>query len=592
MRRLLLLPLLVAGLGCNDDGPSIQRAPYDLVALPGQFDFGSVALGGAVTATVTIQNLGSGSAEVAQTTLGGGGGGNFILPSSFNGEIAGNGGAVDVEIVFEPQAEQWFEDSLLLAIVTNEDSEVFTVPLRGEGVDQGLRAWPAVVDFGPVPEDDSRTRVLTLENLTDNVIELQQPTFDGDDIGFSVRDPLEFETPPWPIEAADTFDLTLEFVAVSEEGQEASVGFLGPAGNNWGLEVELIANVCEGSADPDWDDDGDGFAVCAGDCDDNDDTSHPGAAEQPDLTDNDCDGIVDEGTDLYDDDGDGFSEAAGDCDDGYDQSFPGADEAADGRDNDCDGDVDEGTTADDSDGDGWTIPAGDCDESNPLVYPGAEELEDAIDNDCDTTIDETTSVYDDDGDGFCDNAVACLNAWAPLDCNDGDPNAFPGAIETVNGIDDDCNGIVDDGTPAYDNDGDGYTQLGGDCNDSDASVYPGAVELPDSLDNDCDGTFDEDTAFSDDDGDGFTENGGDCNDASPLVYPGAPEDLDAAVVGAGDGIDNDCDTIVDEGTTSYDDDGDGFSEQGGDCDDDNDDFSPGEWDAPGDGFDWDCDGVD
>ena len=57
-------------------------------------------------------------------------------------------------------------------------------------------------------------------------------------------------------------------------------------------------------------------------------------------------------------------------------------------------------------------------------------------------------------------------------------------------------------------------------------------------------------------------------------------------------IDNDCDTIVDEGTATYDDDGDGFSEVGGDCDDTDPDFSPGEYDPPSDGTDWDCDNVD
>ncbi len=42
-----------------------------------------------------------------------------------------------------------------------------------------------------------------------------------------------------------------------------------------------------------------------------------------------------------------------------------------------------------------------------------------------------------------------------------------------------------------DADGDGYTVEAGDCNDNDASIYPGAPEVCDGLDNDCDGAVDE-----------------------------------------------------------------------------------------------------
>ncbi len=77
-----------------------------------------------------------------------------------------------------------------------------------------------------------------------------------------------------------------------------------------------------------------------------------------------------------------------------------------------------------------------------------------------------------------------------------------------------------------------------------------------------------------------------------LIYPGAPEDLGSLTPGLGDGMDNDCDNLVDEGTDTYDDDGDGFSEVGGDCDDDDPDTSPGEYYPPADGHDWDCDSID
>jgi len=67
---------------------------------------------------------------------------------------------------------------------------------------------------------------------------------------------------------------------------------------------------------------------------------------------------------------------------------------------------------------------------------------------------------------------------------------------------------------AVDDDGDMFTECGGDCNDGQPSVYPGAPELCDGLDNDCNGLVDE----GDGDADGYPRCAGDCNDADPGAH--------------------------------------------------------------------------
>jgi hypothetical protein len=214
----------------------------------------------------------------------------------------------------------------------------------------------------------------------------------------------------------------------------------------------------------------------------------------------------------------------------------------------------------DVDGDGWDDTV-DCNDFNAAINPGATESCDFVDNDCDGSVDEG---FDSDGDGW----PPCAGDW-----NDLYASTYPGAAESCDGIDNDCDSSVDEG---FDSDGDGWTTCGGDCNDLVASINPGAAESCDGIDNDCDGTADEDF---DGDGDGYLACDGDCDDSDAGVSPGAIEVCDF--------VDNDCDGTIDEG---FDADGDSWLTCDGDCDDSDSAIYPG---APEicDGADSDCDGV-
>jgi hypothetical protein len=130
------------------------------------------------------------------------------------------------------------------------------------------------------------------------------------------------------------------------------------------------------------------------------------------------------------------------------------------------------------------------------------------------------------------------------DCADFDPTIFPGAVEICNELDDNCNFIIDE---TFDLDFDGFSSCTNpiDCDGFDSSVFPGNQEVEDNKDNDCDGVIDNNLPTTDDDGDGVTEEQGDCDDDDPARSPNFPEI-------EGDEVDNDCNAQVDEPPTPCD----------------------------------------
>jgi hypothetical protein len=184
-------------------------------------------------------------------------------------------------------------------------------------------------------------------------------------------------------------------------------------GQNTGQIYLVLGSEC-------WDIDWDGHDSCSGDCDDHHDLTYPGAPEQCDGEDNDCDGDVDEGTDV-DDDGDGFTECEGDCDDFDASMYPGANETCNGVDDDCDGELPADEA--DIDEDGFMACDGDCDDENHGIFPGAEEVcDDGIDNDCDGDTDEDCGDDDDDDDDMDDDD----SAQDDDDDDDDDDDCDPG----------------------------------------------------------------------------------------------------------------------------------------------------------------------
>jgi hypothetical protein len=386
--------------------------------------------------------------------------------------------------------------------------------------------------------------------------------------------------------------------------------------------------------------------TCGNDCDDSFPGAHPGLAESCDSFDNDCDDNVDEGvlTTFYpDEDGDsfgtddpaavtmtacmppaGYSSNMLDCDDTTSDVNPVRPEICDAAmvDENCDEIANPDCTCTVGMSRGCSLP-GRCAAGTELCMGGSwgpcslePELEvcNDEDDDCDGTIDETLRVVcyaDMDNDTYpppgATSMMSCpvdgrasvggcptgstnrVPAPGAHDCNDGNSTINPSAMEIcipdTMALDENCNGMVDEGVAATcytDNDNDTYAPMGSvatsrcrdparasvgfcpvlytnraptvgnrDCVDSNFSINPGATEI-------CDGANDENC-------NGMTDEGCSCMTGSsracplPGICAMGMQTCTAGMWGlcsimpgveACDGSDNDCDGTTDEGVTT------------------------------------------
>jgi uncharacterized protein YjbI with pentapeptide repeats len=248
-------------------------------------------------------------------------------------------------------------------------------------------------------------------------------------------------------------------------------------------------------------------------------------------------------------------------------------ETCNNRDDDCDGQIDEGLSRVFSCGVGvcTRTASQSCSAGSwsPSCVPGTPVVEscDNLDNDCDGTFDEGC---DDDGDDYCDSSMIYINSSlcpnGGNDTNDNNSNIHPNATEICDNIDNNQNGIIDEGC---DDDSDSYADLnmrcpvnmsfrdgigliricsanGGDCNDTNPAINPMTVWY---LDSDGDGfgnqLFNVTQCFRPGNGTlNYSIIDSDINDSNNNTYPNATEVCDGMDNNNFAGIDEGCDYSI------------------------------------------------
>ncbi|MFN0276249.1 MAG: MopE-related protein [Chitinophagales bacterium] len=192
-------------------------------------------------------------------------------------------------------------------------------------------------------------------------------------------------------------------------------------GDNFGNALQIIL-ACEAP---------EGYVSDNTDCNDSDAIINSTIVETCNNTDDDCDGLTDNGllflNYYFDADSDGY------------------------------GSITEVATIACNSIPGYVANNTDCNDENASIHPSSVEICNDLDDDCNGEIDNelafNTYYADTDNDGFGNQASSIYTCTIPagyvIDQSDCDNNAAyvnPSVSEVCNGIDDDCNGIIDYGT--------------------------------------------------------------------------------------------------------------------------------------------------
>jgi len=574
---------------CDCGGKAVLNESRSVITLKSnELDFGPVTELTQKELTVNVENGGAAAMQLS-VELEAGSSADFTLGALPSLSLPA-GAHVDIPVVFSPKGSG---DDVGRLVFTSDDPQQapLHVNLHGGPIHGTLRFSPDPVDFTPATRP-LETRLATLENSGGATLEVRA-------VGVAVGGNPDFSvTPPMlPLSILPAGRVAVEVAyARSARATEGALEVHSSDPDAGVRRLRLLPDPPERCSNAS-DDDGDGLTDFPDDpgCDsaiDEDEFNPPqcqNGATQPCGTDlgactfgvrtcssslwSACDGGVKPAPETcngIDDDCDGVTDQAitetcmhngclGSRDCIADAGVAGgaytacaaastASEVCDGRDNDCDGTTDEGITqsctVNTCAGTRMCIAGGMGTFDACLATNPQPEQCNGLDDDCNGTVDDGIMQVT-CGVGACRrNGAGCVNGM-PQMCTPGTPVA-----ESCNAIDDDCNGMVDDGLA-------NATCGAGACFRSVPSCVGGvaqpctpgnpAAELCNSVDDDCDGTVD----------DGNPGGGAACSTGQPGVCAAGTVQCSGGALGCAgnvmpsaercNGLDDDCDVSVDEG---------------------------------------------
>jgi hypothetical protein len=348
-------------------------------------------------------------------------------------------------------------------------------------VNRALVSDPLSIDFS----QDGEAIVIRLQNVHDAPVRLTEIEVVENSLVL-LHDPL-----PWRLATNGEAATSVSVNAIA--GAQADV--IQIRGPNILLRTPVTHPAC------DFDGDRVRAEACSGDdCDDRNPAVSPTATEVCNGTHDNVNGVVDENLDVFTLYADNNNDRYGDPDVGIES---------------CD------------QIDGYVENFGDCSDNNPTIDPDADEFCTGIDQNCDglvdySAVDRRILYADSDSDGFGNPDIfarACPGTQGYTciigDFDDQDAAISPRAEKRCDGIDNDCDGEIDNGPDTFtayvdrDLDGfsddrtsargcdlpDGFVTTAGDCDaDDDRGRSPGVAETCDGIDKDCDHDVDEDVA--------------------------------------------------------------------------------------------------